>query len=119
MSTSIPSHSIESRLANLERQLVLWRRLAIGALGMILLTGGLAFRRAAPGPLEGTSLTLLGARGSAVVLSLRPSGELEARFRQGAENASLEHVSSSLVLVGPHGREVVRIGHPTARQLAP
>jgi hypothetical protein len=114
--TRVPG--VEARLDALERQVTVWRRAAIGAVFVLAIGGTVAFRQLAPVPLEATSLTLRAARG-AVTLSLRPSGDLEARFSRSADNASLVGAGSALVLVNPDGREVIRIGAPSARQLAP
>lgn len=119
MTTVTVSLSIEARLAMLERRLVLWRRLAVCIAILLGLAGGLGFRRLAPGPLEASSLTFVGTRGNTVTLSLRPSGELEARFGQRAQSAMPLPVAAGLVLVSPRGRELVRLGEPSARQLAP
>ena len=127
MITPAGSPSIESRLTAMERQLLLWRRLALALVGLVALTGALGFRHLAPGPLEGTSLTLHNASGGTVALSLRPEGELEVQFRQGkvrfmpgAERTVMPApASSAVVIVSPQGREVVRLGEPMARPLAP
>jgi hypothetical protein len=113
------SPSLDARLTTLERQLVLWRRLALGALGVLGLAAVLGFQRPAPGPLEGSSLTLQGVRGGVVTLSLRPTGELEARFTQGPGSAASHTDAGALVIVSRQGREIVRLGEPSARQLAP
>ena len=109
---------IEARLDALERQITWWRRAALGAVSVLAIGGTMAFRQLAPGPIEASSLTLRAARG-AVTLSLRPSGELEARFSRSADNSPPIGGGSGMVLVNPDGREVMRIGAPTARQLAP
>jgi hypothetical protein len=67
------------------------------------------------GALEGSRLTIHGAQGRDVTFSLRPSGELEARFSRGAGAGP----GAALVLVNPAGREVAHLGEPVARQLAP
>ena len=102
--------SVEARLDALERQAAVWRRIAICTLCMLAIGGTMAFRQLAPGPLESSSQTMLAPRGDAVTLSLRPSGALEARFSRSA---------AGLTLVNPGGREVLRLGDPSARQLAP
>jgi len=119
MSSETQAPGFEARLDALERQVTVWRRAAIGAVFVLAIGGSMAFRQLAPAPLEATSLILRGVRGAAVTLSLRPSGELEARFSRSAENAPPMAEASGLVLVNPDGREVMRIGAPTARQLAP
>jgi hypothetical protein len=109
---------IEARLDALERQVTWWRRAAIGVVFVLAIGGTLAFRQVAPGPIEATSLTLRTVRG-AVTLSLRTSGMLEARFSRSADNPPPIGEGSGLVIVNPEGREVMRIGAPSARQLAP
>ena len=119
MTEPAASPSLDARVASLERQLVRWRRLALATASLLLLAAVLGFHRAAPGPLEGTRLTLHNERGMTVTLSLRPTGELEARFRQGAESPTPNAPSGALVIVSPQGREIVRLGEPTARPLSP
>ena len=111
--------SLNQRLTALEHQVTYWRRAAAAALALLVLGATMAFSQLAPGPIEASSLTLRGPRGSAVTLSLQASGDLEARFSNGADAASLARGGSGFSLVGPSGREVARIGSPTARQLAP
>jgi hypothetical protein len=118
MRSEAQAPGVDARLDALERQVTWWRRAAIGAVFVLAIGGTMAFRKLAPGPLEATSLTLRAAQG-AVTLSLRPSGDLEARFSRSAGGAPQIGAGSALVLVNPDGREVIRIGAPTARQLAP
>ena len=118
MSGETHAPAIGARLDALERQITWWRRAAICSVFVLAIGGTMAFRQLAPGPIEATSLTLRAARGT-VTLSLRPSGDLEARFSRSAENPPPLGAGSGLVLVNPDGREVMRIGAPTARQLAP
>jgi hypothetical protein len=119
MTRSDPSTSVESRLTTLERQVAWWRLATVCALGLLALGGTMALRRPVPGPLETNSLTLLTARGRSVTLSLRPSGELEARFGRGSASEALGVRGTGLVLVDPQGRDVARLGEPSARQLTP
>jgi hypothetical protein len=115
----IAAASLDQRLAVLERQVSFWRGASACALVLLILAGTMAFRRLAPGPIEASSVTLHGPRGSAVTLSLQASGDLEARFRNSGESVPLMRGGSGLSLVNPSGREVVRIGSPMARPLAP
>jgi len=112
------SLSVEARLHVLESQVAWWRRAAVCALFVLAISGTMAFRQLAPGPLEATSLTLRAPRG-AVTLSLRPSGDLEARFSRSADPVPRGQGGGAFVLVSPDGRELLRIGEPSARQLAP
>jgi hypothetical protein len=109
---------IEARLAILERQLKWWRLGAVGALVALVLGGVTAFQQPGGiGKLDATSLTLRNARGASVTLSLRSSGDLEARFSRAAGSAVPELSVAGLVLVNADGREVARLGEPTSRQL--
>jgi hypothetical protein len=119
MKKSTTAASLDHRVAALEHQVVVWRRAAACALVLLALGGTMAFRQLAPGPIEASSLTLHGQRGTAVTLSLRPSGDLEARFKNGTEPAPLMRGGSGFSIVNPEGREVLRLGSPSARQLAP
>ena len=113
------SPSVEVRLGALERQVAWWRRAAVGMLFVLAMAGTMAFQRLAPGPLEASSLTLRAPRGAAVTLSLRPWGDLEARFSRSVDPTPRGPSGSAFVLVNPDGREVLRLGDPSARQLAP
>ena len=110
--------SIEARLALLERQ-VKWWRLAAAAMVAILVVGGVtAFQQPGSiGKLEATSLTLRNSWGASVTLSLRSSGDLEARFSRASGTPSQASGVAGIVLVSPDGREVARLGEPTSRQL--
>jgi hypothetical protein len=110
--------SIEARLALLERR-VKWRRLAmIGLVSVLVLGGVTAFQQpGGVGKLEATTLTLRNAWGGSVTLSLRSSGDLEARFSRASGPPSQGSGVAGIVLVNPDGREVARLGEPTSRQL--
>lgn len=112
------SAAVEARLFALERQVTWWRRATLSVLFGLAIGGTLAFRQLAPGPLEASSLTLRG-QGAAVAFSLRPSGDLELRFSRSTEAAGPFVRGIGVALVNPAGREVLRIGDPSARQLAP
>jgi hypothetical protein len=114
-----PVPAVEARLSVLERQVAWWRRATVAALLVLALGGTLAFQQGVPGPVEASSVTLRAARGAAVTLSLRPSGELEARFSGSVQAMPRGQAGSAFVLVDPGGREVLRLGGPSARQLAP
>ncbi|HEX7941012.1 MAG TPA: hypothetical protein VF488_04375, partial [Gemmatimonadaceae bacterium] len=114
-----PSAAVEARLNAVERQLTWWRRATLVTLVGLAIGGTMAFRQPAPGALEGSTLTLRGPNGSAVALSLRPSGDLELRFSRSPDAARSGPGASGVALVNPAGREVLRIGEPSARQLAP
>jgi hypothetical protein len=86
---------------------------------VLAIAGTVGFQQRAPGPLEASSLTLRAPRGAAVTLSLRPSGDLEARFGRNADPTPRGAGGNAFVLVNPDGREVLRLGEPSARQLAP
>jgi hypothetical protein len=110
--------SIEARLALLERQVKWWRLAAVGMVAALVLGGVTAFQQ--PGgaaKLEATSLTLRNAWGGSVTLSLRPSGDLEARFSRASGSPPQGHGVAGIVLVNADGREVARLGEPTSRQL--
>jgi hypothetical protein len=110
--------SIEARLALLERQVKWWRLAAIGMVVALGLGGVTAFQQ--PGgaaKLEATSLTLRNASRGSVTLSLRSSGDLEARFRRAAGTAAQGYGVAGIVLGNADGREVARLGEPTSRQL--
>jgi len=113
------SPTVEVRLSALERQVAWWQRATVATLFVLAIGGTMAFQQLAPRPLEASSLTLRAPRGAAVTLSLRPSGDLEARFSRSADTAPRGPGGSSFVLVNPDGREVLRLGEPSARQLAP
>lgn len=113
------SPPVAARLEALERQAAWWRRATVCALFVLAIGGTMAFRRLTPGPLEATSLTLRAPRGAAVTLSLGTSGDLEAHFAGGADATLHGPRGNGLVLVNPEGREVVRIGEPFVRQVAP
>ena len=113
------SPSVDARLKALEHQVTWWRRAAIGALFVLGIGGTVAFQRVAPGPLEASSLTLRAPQGAAVTLSLRSSGDLEARFSGTADPAQRALGRGGFALVDPAGREVLRIGEFAPRQLAP
>lgn len=113
-------HVLEVRLDAAERQAKRWRRVALGMVTLLALGGAMAFRHTdAPGPLEGSSLTLTNPQGRAVRLSLRPSGELELRFTGDETDAGPQRDNTGLILVSRTGREVVRLGEPSARRIAP
>jgi len=110
--------STEARLATLERQVKWWRVATLGTLAALVLGGATAFRQpGAVGPLEATSLVLRNADGTSVTLSLRPLGDLEARFGQASGGSLPEVRVAGLVLVNAAGREVGRLGEPTMRRL--
>lgn len=122
--------AVELRLVSLERELGWWRRAAGAAIVLLAAVGTMAFRQLAPGALEASSVTIRAPQGNAVTLSVRPSGDLEARF-SGARGAGARSSTpygdvdigrpgaSGLAFVNPAGREVLRIGDPAVRQLAP
>jgi hypothetical protein len=108
--------SVEARLARLERQVKWWRFTAIGLVAALVLGGVTAFQQ--PGSkLDATSLTLRNAWGGSVTLSLRSSGDLEARFSRASGSPPQGLGVAGLVLVNAEGREVARLGEPTSRQL--
>jgi hypothetical protein len=110
--------SIEARLALLERQVMWWRLAAIGMVVALVLGGVTAFQQ--PGgaaKLEATSLTLRNAWGGSVTLSLRSSGDLEARFSRASGSPPQGYGVAGIVLLNADGREVARLGEPTSRQL--
>jgi hypothetical protein len=112
-----PSSS-EARLAILERQVKWWRLIAVGLVAALVLGGVTAFQQpSGAGKLEATSLTLRNARGGSVTLSLRSSGDLEARFSRASGSPPQGSAVAGLVLVNADGREVARLGEPTSRQL--
>jgi len=114
----VPASSIEARLALLERQMKWWRLAAISLAGALVLGGVTAFQQ--PGgaaKLEATSLTLRNAWGGSVTLSLRSSGDLEARFSRLPGAIPQGFGAAGIVLVNADGREVARLGEPTSRQL--
>jgi hypothetical protein len=112
------SPSVEARLDALERQVGRWRATA-GMMLVLAIGGTMAFRQLVPGPLEASSLTLRGQRGASVTLSVRSSGDLEARFSRSSNPAPHLPGGIGLVLVDPAGREVLRMGDASPRQLAP
>ena len=67
--------------------------------------------------LDAASLTLRNAWGRNVTLSLRPSGDLEARFGRASGSPPQGSGVAGLVVVNADGREVARLGEPTSRQL--
>ena len=112
------SASLEARLALLERQVKWWRLAAIGLVGALVLGGVTAFQQ--PGSaakLEATSLTLRNAWGGSVTLSLRASGDLEARFSRASGSSPQTPGKAGLVVVNADGREIARLGEPTSQQL--
>jgi hypothetical protein len=120
------SVAVEARLTSLERELTYWRGAAGLALVALAAAGTMAFRHGAPGALEASSLTIMASQGNAVTLSVRSSGELEARFSGTrsvtsglGDSGARQNVSAGLAIVNPSGREVIRIGDPATRQLAP
>src|SRR4051812_29763373 len=119
MTCEKPAPSVEARLESLERQIARWRRAALCTVFVLAIGGTMAFRHLVPGPLEASSLTLRGSRGAAVTLSLRPSGDLEARFTRSADPVPRGPGGNGFALVSPDGREVLRIGEVSARQLSP
>lgn len=122
--------AVEIRLVSLERELGWWRRAAGAAIVVLAAGGTMAFRQMAPGALEASSVTIRAPQGNAVTLSVRPSGDLEARF-SGASGVDARSSTafgdvgirrpgaSGLAFVSPSGREVLRIGDPAVRQLTP
>ena len=111
---------IPARLAKLEREAKRWR---IAAVVMTLLLGATAltafqFQAAPSKPVDAESLTLHGARGTSVTLSLNASGELEAQFERGTSGPQVSR-GGALVLLDADGRPVARLGPPVARQLRP
>jgi hypothetical protein len=112
------SASIEARLALLERQMNWWRFAAIGLVAALVLGGVTAFQQPnAAAKLEATSLTLRNSWGGSVTLSLRSSGDLEARFNRASGSAPRSFGVAGIVVVNADGREVARLGEPTSRQL--
>jgi hypothetical protein len=112
------AENVTIRLAYLEREARRWRIAAAVTTLLLGATALTAFREARTQPLEGDSLTLHGSRGMAVTLAVTQSGELEARFDQGAALRKSVR-GASLVLVDPNGRTIARLGEPVARQLRP
>ena len=110
--------SVDDRLEALERQVAMWRRATVCTLSVLAVGGMMAFRQLAAPALAASSLTLRTAH-STVTLSLRASGDLEARFSRDDDNGPRPVGGSGLALVNPSGREVLRIGDVSARQLAP
>jgi hypothetical protein len=115
---SSPS-STEARLASLERQVKWWRLAAVGLVAALVLGSVTAFQQpGTTGKLEAASLTLRNSWGGSVTLSLRPSGDLEARFSRASGTAPQAWVGKAgLVVVKADGREVARLGEPTSQQL--
>jgi hypothetical protein len=111
-----PSSS-EARLAILERQVKWWRLVTVGLVAALVLGGLTAFQQPGAGKLEATSLTLHNASGGRVTLSLRSSGDLEARFSRATGSPLKGLAVAGLVVVNADGREVARLGEPTSRQL--
>ena len=110
--------SIEARLARLERQVKWWRFAAIGLVVALVLGGVTAFQQPnGAAKLDAASLTLRNAWGRNVTLSLRPSGDLEARFGRASGSPPQGSGVAGLVVVNADGREVARLGEPTSRQL--
>lgn len=111
--------SLDARLDALEREVRSWRRLALGGLALAALGASLAFQqpRVSPVPLEASALTLRNDSGSSVVLSVRASGDLEARFIRGISLAAPDPGSASLILVNPLGQTVARLGELSVRPL--
>ena len=110
--------SIEERLALLERQVKWWRLAAVALVAVLVLGGVTAFQQ--PGGavnLEATSLTLRNSWGGSVTLSLRSSGDLEARFSRASGTPQQALGKAGLVVVSADGREVARLGEPMSRQL--
>lgn len=116
MRTEALSPSIEARLSALERQVTRWRRAAVFTVFVLGIGATMAFMQLGPVPLDTGSLTLHGSRGASVTLTLRPSCDLEARFT-GITGIGPNGRGSGLALVNPAGREVVRLGEPSARPL--
>ena len=94
-----------------------WRNTAVVCALLLGATAFTTFRQGTSRSLDADSLTLHGAHGNSVTLSIAPNGELEARFDRGttAPNGS---PGLSLVLVDANGRIVARVGEPVARPLA-
>lgn len=121
MIENLTTASLEARVEGLEGEIRWWRRTAIGLVGLGMLAGSLAFRRPqpSPGPLEASALTLRNDSGTSVILSVRASGDLEARFSHGISLRTPYQRSAGFVLVNPVGETVARLGDPTVRPLGP
>ena len=111
--------SIEARLTLLERQVKWWRFAAVSLVFTLVLGGVTAFQLpGTAGKIEATSLTLRNSPwGGSVTLSLRSSGDLEARFTRASGSPQQGAGVAGIALVNADGREVARLGEPTSRQL--
>jgi|SRR5579884_3391689 len=118
MPDSTVSSSFDARLALLERRMAWWRIASLAGAALVGLLGMSAFRQPAPRAIESDSLTLRGAQGASVTLTLTPVGDLEARFARSATERPQVVRGSALVLVDPSGHVVARLGGPTSRPAA-